>query len=73
MSENLLGTRNIYDMPWKLQIFFWRGLKRPRRFTFALSLLSLTHACCQSCIFKTFVLSFHGSNHLDDPYFLRPI
>ena len=34
---------------------------------FFLSVLSLTHACCQSYIFKTFVLSFHGSNHLDDP------
>ena len=34
---------------------------------FLLSILSQTHACCQSCIFKTFVLSFQGSNHLDDP------
>ena len=33
----------------------------------------MTHACCQSYIFKTFVLCFHGSLHLDDPYFLRHI
>ena len=71
LSDNLTGTTNIDDMPWKLQISVWIGLTRPRRFPFAF--VCLTHTCCQSCVFKTLVLSFHGSNHLDDPYFLRPI
>ena len=43
------------------------GLLGPRSFLFLLLVLSLTHVCCKSCIFKTFLLSFHGSNHLDDP------
>ena len=34
---------------------------------YLLSVLSLTYACCHSYILKTFVLSFHGSNDLDDP------
>ena len=42
----------------------WQGLEDS---LLLLSLLFLTHACCQSYIFKTFVLSFHGSCHLDDP------
>ena len=34
LSENLLGTKNIYDMHWKLQVSFWRDLTRHRRFSF---------------------------------------
>ena len=51
----------------------WQGLEDS---LLLLSLLPLTHACCQSYIFKTFVLSFHGSCHLDDPLlfeaYIRP-
>ena len=42
----------------------WQGLED---LLFVLSVLSLTDTWCQGCIFKTFVLSFHGSCHLDDP------
>ena len=53
------------------------GLLRPRSFLFLLSILPLTRACCQSYIFKTFVLFFHESSHLDDPLlfevYIRPL
>ena len=48
-------------------------MTRPRRFSFAVVTSVSDTACCQSCIFKTLVLSFHGSNHLYDPYFKAPI
>ena len=51
----------------------WKGIED---LLLLLSLLSLTDARCQSCIFKNFVLSFDGSNHLEDPLlfesYIRP-
>ena len=47
LSDNLLGTTNIDDMPWKVQISVWIGLTRHGRFTFAF-VTSVSDTCMLS-------------------------
>ena len=68
LSENLLGTRNIYDMLWKLQISFWRDLTMPRRFSFA-SVTSVSDTCMMSELyFQDFCFVFSWVLSLGRPF-----
>ena len=68
LSENLLGTRNIDDLPWKLQISFWRGLTRPRRFSFAF-VTSVSDKCMMlELYFQDFCVVFSWVLSLGQPF-----
>ena len=65
--------QNIYDMPWKVQISFWRGLTRPRKFTFAF-VSSASYTCMVSELFSRLLCClFMGLVTCTTHHFFRPI
>ena len=66
--EYHLGTINIYNRPWKLQLSFCRSLTQPRRFTFAF-VTSVSNTCMLSELyFHDFCVVFSWVKSLGRPF-----